>query len=218
MATDTKAPDALLLLTASCPFCPAVLAALGELVKVGRIGRLEIVNIEARPEVARHFEVRSVPWVRLGSFELDGLRSKAELEQWAQRAGTREGVALYLSELLAVGGLNKVIAHLTREPHDLDALLVLLANPDTDLHVQLGIAAVMEELRGTPALQAIVDQLGALLASPEPRLRGDACHYLALSENPRAIPHVRRLLTDPDPHVREVAQESLAALEQLAAD
>lgn len=218
MATDIKAPDALLLLTASCPFCPAVLAALGELVKAGRIGRLEVVNIEAHPEVAQHFGVRSVPWVRLGAFELDGLRSKAELEQWATRAGTREGVAQYLSELLATGGLNKVMAHLARAPHDLDALLVLLANPDTDLHVQLGIAAVMEELSGSATLQAAVDQLGTLVASPEPRLRGDACHYLALSGSQRAIPYVRRLLADPDPHVREVAHESLAALEGTAAD
>jgi HEAT repeat protein len=76
----------------------------------------------------------------------------------------------------------------------------------------------MEELRGTTALQAIVEQLGALVASPEPRLRGDACHYLALSESPHALPYVRRLLQDPDPQVREVAQESLATLEKLAAD
>lgn len=218
MSADTKAPDALMLLTASCPFCPTVLAALAELVKTGRIGRLEVVNIESHPEVAQHFGVRSVPWVRIGSFELDGLRSKAELEQWALRAGTREGVAQYLGELLATGGFNKVLAHLARVPQDLEALLLLLANPETDLHVQLGIAAVMEELQGSAALQSIVDQLGAFVTSPEPRLRGDACHYLALSGSPRAIPYVRQLLADPDPHVREVAQESLATLEKAAAE
>ncbi len=216
MPTDVPAPDALLLLTVHCPFCPTVLAALGELVKAGTIGRLEVVNIEAHPEVAAQHGVRSVPWVRLGAFELDGLRSRAELELWARRAGTREGLAEYLSELLATGGLKRVVAHVARDPQALEALLLLLANPSTSLHVQLGIGAVMEELRGTPVLQAAVDQLGALTRSEQPRVRGDACHYLALSLSADAIAYVQPLLADANADVREVARESLATLQTHA--
>jgi hypothetical protein len=215
-ADTVPTPDALLLLTTSCPFCPTVLQGLSELVKAGHIGRLEVVNIESHPEIARHHGVRSVPWVRLGPFELDGLRSQAELATWAKRAGTTDGMADYFGELLAAGGLNKVLELLQRDARGLEAVLLLLTRPDTTLHVQLGIGAIMEDLRGTAALQDSVDRLGALTTSDEPRLRGDAAHYLALSESPRAIAHVRRLLTDPNEHVREVAQESLATLEKLA--
>jgi thioredoxin-like negative regulator of GroEL len=216
MSPNDPAPDALLLLTSSCPFCPTVLAALGELVKTGTVGRLEVVNIESHPEVAKQHDVRSVPWVRLGPFELDGLRSKAELELWARRAGSREGLAEYLSELLSTGGLKRVVTHIAREPQALAALLLLLGNPDTSLHVQVGIGAVMEELRGTPALAAIIDELGTLTRNEEPRVRGDACHYLALSLSARAIPYVQSLLTDTNADVREVARESLAALQNHA--
>ncbi|UCH53206.1 MAG: HEAT repeat domain-containing protein [Pseudomonadota bacterium] len=209
-------PDALLLLTESCPFCPTVLQGLSELVKTGLIGRLEVVNIEAHPEVAREHGVRSVPWVRLGPFELDGLRSKAELETWAKRAGTNDGLADYFNELLASGGLHKVLTHLHRDASALEAVLVLLTRPDTNLHVQLGIGAIMEDLRGTPALRGLVDQLAALTTSDEPRLRGDAAHYLALSQSPRAVDLIRPLLKDADSNVREIAADSLHELEKHA--
>ena len=53
--------------------------------RTGDIGRLEVVNIGARPDIAQQFGVRTVPWVRLGPFELEGLRSPAELEAALQR-------------------------------------------------------------------------------------------------------------------------------------
>jgi thioredoxin-like negative regulator of GroEL len=208
------APNALLLLTKNCPFCPTVLQALSELVKAGSIGRLEVVNIESHPDVAAELGVRSVPWVRLGAFELDGLRSKAELELWAKRAGTREGLADYLNELLSSGGLGKALAYLRRDPDGLAAILLLLGRPETSLHVQVGIGAIMEELRGSDALRDLVDALGELTTRAEPRLRGDACHFLALSEAARAADYVRPLLADPDANVREIAADSLRTLEK----
>ena len=65
-----------MLLGTHCPYCPTVLKELGELVKSGVIGKLVVVNIEQHPEVARELGVRSVPWVRIGPFELEGLRSE----------------------------------------------------------------------------------------------------------------------------------------------
>lgn len=205
------APDALLLLTSACPFCPTVLKALGELVKGGRIGRLEVINLDRHPEAAQTYKARSVPWVRLGPYELDGLRSEAELKQWAERAGTPEGAAAYLSELLATGGLAKVTELVNQDGVHLDALALLVGDPETDLHVRLGIGALFEELQGERVLARLVDPLGALTASGEARTRADACHYLALTRDRRAIPYIEPLLDDRDAAVREVAQEGLAA-------
>jgi hypothetical protein len=51
--TGTDRLDALLLLASTCPYCPTVLAAPGDLVKSGDVGRLEVVNIGARPDIAQ---------------------------------------------------------------------------------------------------------------------------------------------------------------------
>ena len=70
--TKTK-PAALLLLGTHCPHCPQVLKALSELVKAGDIHKLEVVNVEQAPEIARELGVRGVPWIRVGEFTLTGM-------------------------------------------------------------------------------------------------------------------------------------------------
>lgn len=212
MSDPATVPDALLLMTSSCPHCPAVLQGLGELVKTGRIGRLEVINIEVRPEVAQALGVRGVPWLRIGPFQLEGLHTPAELKQWAERAGTPESMADYFRESLTTGKLAKVTAAIDEDPSRLDALLRLLADPATDLHVRVGIGAVIEGLSGSAALAQRIDQLGALTQAKDAHIRGDACHYLALTRDPRAKPYLERLLNDPEPQVRELAADGLAAL------
>jgi hypothetical protein len=189
-----------------------VLKALAELVKSGRIGRLEVINLDQHPEAAQTYKVRSVPWVRLGPYELDGLRSEAELQQWAERAGTPEGAAAYLSELLATGGLAKVTELVNQDDVHLDALALLVGDPETDLHVRLGIGALLEGMQGSPALARLIEPLAKLAESPQPRIRGDAAHFLALTRDARVRPILERLATDPDPSVRDVATESLEGL------
>ena len=210
--TQTPPPDALLLLTSTCPYCPAVLTALNDLVKKGDIGKLEVVNIGMHPEVARRQGVRTVPWVRLGPFELEGLRSPAELKQWVERAGTPEGLAEYFHELLKEGALPKVSAQAANNPAALDALLHLLGDPDTELTVRIGINAVFEGLEGNAALQRSVDALIALSNHRDAHIRGDAAHLLSLTHNPLAQSHLDRLLKDDIADVRDIAREGLERL------
>ena len=215
--TETTRPSALLLLTSTCPYCPIMLAALGELVKRGDLGRLEVVNIGAHPEVAQQHNVRTVPWVQLGVFELEGLRSPAELKQWVERAGTPEGLAEYFHELLKEGSLQKVSVQAARDPLVLDALLRLLGDADTELTVRIGINAVFEGLEGNPALQHSVAALIALSTHPDAHIRGDAAHLLSLSHSPEGLPHLQRLLQDEVADVREIAREGLERLASAAA-
>ena len=210
--TQISPPDALLLLTSTCPYCPAVLTALNDLVKKGDIGKLEVVNIGTHPDVARHYGVRTVPWVRLGPFELEGLRSPAELKQWVERAGTPEGLAEYFHELLKEGALPKVSAQAASNPAALDALLRLLGDPDTELTVRIGINAVFEGLEGNAALQRSVDALIALSSHRDAHIRGDAAHLLSLTHNPLAQSHLDRLLKDEIADVRDIAREGLERL------
>jgi hypothetical protein len=212
--TGTTRPSALLLLTSTCPYCPTVLAALSELVKRGDLGRLEVVNIGVHPEIAQQHNVRTVPWVQLGVFELEGLRSPAELKQWVERAGTATGLAEYFHELLKEGALLKVSTQVARDPAALDALLRLLGDADTELTVRIGISAVFEGLEGSPVLQRSVAALVTLSSHPDAHIRGDAAHLLSLTHSPDGLPHLQRLLQDEVADVREIAREGL---ERLAA-
>ncbi len=212
MTGEAAETEALLLVGSGCPHCAAVLAALGELVKQGEIARLEVINVTRRPSVAAELGVRSVPWLRLGPFELQGLLSLDELRQWLARAGTREGMAAYLAELLASGRLDQATAILRRQPAHFAALLDLLAEPDTALQVRIGIGAVMETFAGEPVLAEQVPRLCELSRHDDPRIRLDACHYLALSGAPAALDCLRACLDDDDAEVREEAREALAEL------
>lgn len=202
-------PDALFLLGTHCPHCPTVLQGLANLVKAGTLGSLKIVNIEQRGDIARELGVRTVPWVRIGAFELEGLRSEKELREWAVKATANTGMTDWLDELLSSGNIRKPLERIKSEPALMDALLELFTDPDTGLNIRIGISAIMEDLQGTETLSSIVNRLGELTRHEDARIRGDACHYLALSGDPAATAYIKPLLKDEDENVREVARESL---------
>ncbi len=207
--TELSPPDALLLMGRHCPYCPTVLQGLQALKAAGEIGTLETIVIEDNPELAAELGVRSVPWVRIGPYELAGLRSEQELREWAEKAGTEAGMANYLDELLSSGGLKKGMALVHSDPRAMQALLSLFGNPDTQLNTRIGISAIMEDLEGSEQLQGVIEQLGKLTKHAEASIRGDACYYLALSGSNKAAGLIKPLLADPDASVREIARESL---------
>ncbi len=212
MPSQPPRPDALLLLTSSCPHCPTVLAGLAELVKVGLIGRLEAVNIEVHPDVARKHGVRSVPWIRLGPFELEGLHAPAELRRWAERATEPHGLGEYFRELLKGGRLAKVTDFVRRQGQALAELLHLLDDPELEITVRIGINAVFEELEGDPLLAQAFEGLAPITTHANAQRRADAAHLLSLTHDLRAVPLLERLLDDTNADTREVAAEGLARL------
>lgn len=210
----TTPPEALLFITSQCGYCPSVLQSLAELVKQGRIGRLEVVNVEARADLAAHYNVRSVPWIRVGEFELQGMHSGAELERWLDRSGTPEGLMDYYSEQLAQGRLVAVIDTIRRNPAHLRALLSLAGRPDVDLTVRIGVSAVMEDFAGSKSVQQHLPEVIALSRHDDPTVRADACYFLALTGSPAAIPVLETLSEDAESTVREMAEDGLQELRE----
>ncbi len=207
------APEALLLIAPGCPHCPVVLEGLSTLVKEAVIGRLEVVNIAAQPERAQKLGVRSVPWTRIGALELEGLRSPEELRRWASQAGSEEGMAAYLNELLTAGRRQRVEDMIRQQPAHLGVLADLLGGEQTSINTRIGIMATFEELVGTGLNAAIVDRLGTLTESTDPRVRTDVCDALALTGSGKALPYLQACMTDPHPDVREAAQEAIESLD-----
>ncbi len=202
-------PDALLLLATGCPHCGAVLEGPGKLLKEGAIGRLEAVNVALLPERARELGVRSVPWTRIGPYELEGEQSPGELRRWAEGAGTVEGMAQYFYQLLISGRRARVEEMARREPRRLEALAHLLEDPETSMAVRLGIGAVLEELQGSGISEVMIPRLGALTRHQDARIRADACHFLSLIGGSQVLPYLRACLADADREVREIAAEAL---------
>ena len=215
--TDNKKqtpPDALLLMGTHCPYCPTMLQSLKSLQAAGVIGKLEAINIEEHPDAAQAAGVRSVPWVRIGPFDLEGLRSEQELREWAEKAGTEAGVAAWLEELLATGKVKTVEEQLKRDPDILAVLLSLFADTDTQMNTRIGISAIIEGLEGSDQLKGQVDKLAEMLSHPDAGIRGDACHFLSLTALPRAKVLIAPLLDDPEQDVRMLAKDSIEHLEK----
>ncbi len=211
---ENRPPDATIIVGTHCPHCPVVLASLAEMLKAGTIGRLEAVNLEARPDVAEALGVRSVPWIRIGPFTLTGAYRRPELEAWVEKAGSVEGQADYLAEMLGSGQLDAAEKFVRETPGSMVALIHLLADPQQKINVKSGLGVIFESLEGSPELAAAVDALGKLVESPSVEVRADACHYLGLTHAPAARPYLERCLKDDDADVREIAEESLALLQQ----
>lgn len=199
----------LLFIATGCQHCPSVLLALGELIKEGSIAELEVVNLQQSPDRAAELKVRSVPWVKIGPFELVGLRSKSELKQWIDRVNEPQAMADYYGELMTTGEIDKVIELVNKSPETFTALINLMANPETTLSVRIGVGAIVEDFTGSDILKQNIKQLGKYTQDKDARVRNDACFYLGLSQDKTAEPYIRPLLESEDAETREIAEEAL---------
>jgi HEAT repeat protein len=189
-----------------------VLESLTQQLKQGKLARLDAVNIVNSPEVAQQLGVRSVPWTRIGHFELDGALSPKEVTEWVKQATEGNGVDNYFSESLAAQRSDKVISWLDDRPEDLKTLLQLQQDETTPMAARIGIGVVMEQLEGDPRLSHALPTLTALASSPQANIRADTAHYLGLTHHPEAKSVLSVLLNDSHPDVREIAVESLDLL------
>jgi hypothetical protein len=206
------APDALLLLATGCAHCPVVLEGLSQLLKQGRIGRLEAVNIVEHPEAAQAVGTRSVPWTRIGPFELEGALTPAELARWVELAQNEQGFGAYYSHLLETRRPHKVSELIKQHPASLTQLIELLNDEETPMSARIGVGVVMEELEGDPVLTQGLEVMSDLSESDQANIRADATHFLGLTRDPAAEAPIRQRLDDANPDVREIAEEALLML------
>jgi glutaredoxin len=211
-------PDATLFVASQCPHCPTVLRAMSELVKAGKIRQLQVFNVEHAGEEAARHGVRSVPWIRIGPFELTGLHSERELAQWVERTASPRGQADYLAELISHGQLTEAGAFLRRDPVHRQGLVELLGDPATELSIRIGVGALLEELASTDFMPSLLPDLVRLTRYQDARIRGDAAHYLALSGDASVVKELQGLEDDPDAEVREIVAEGLATLADRAGE
>lgn len=209
MLSGSSAPDALLLMTGGCPHCPAALQALTVLLKEGAIGRLEVINVALHIEEAESRGVQSVPWIRIGPFEVEGAATPAKLRELARGVNDDGVFDAWLLETLKSGKRRKFEELVKQDPQRIHALARLMKNPEASMAIRLGIGAVLEELQGTGFTEPLMTDLAGMLASDDRLLRADACHFLTLIGGEAIRPHMLACVDDADPEIREMAQEWL---------
>ena len=215
----TTAPDALMLLSSHCAHCPGVLESLTKLIKAGDIGKLKVINLEQHPEAMQTYNTRSVPWVRIGTYELTGAQTLEALKQRAEWAlkDQQDGGDNQLAEfdfLLSDGQVNTVIDTIKKNPQAMQTIMTLLGDSGTVLSSRIGIGVVIEELAESDQelLQSHIRDLAKLTEHSDPRIRADAYHYLAMIDDKRIIPLLEKGKSDKDAEVREIVIDSLQEL------
>jgi hypothetical protein len=210
-----SSPTVLMLMGTQCTYCGPMMQMLVELMKSGQLAELRVVNIEDDPELARQHGVRSVPWLQIGPFELAGSRSKQELLLWIGRASSFEGVSDYLEEVLSEGKLDYAHKLIQRYPQALENVIDLMADPEAKINVRLGVGVIIEDMAVSEEFKTVIPRLIKYLSNEDARIRGDACHYLSLTKNTSYVPEIKKLLSDKNEEVREIAQDSLDELLEL---
>lgn len=206
---NLKSSTVLMLMGTQCAYCGPMMQILTEIMKAGQLSDLRIVNIEDNPQLAADLGVRSVPWLQIGPFELLGSRSKQEIVQWLQRAGSFDGISDYIEEVLLEGNIKAVEKLLQRYPQALENVIDLMADPEAKINVRLGVGVIIEELAESESFKAVIPRLIEYLSAQDARIRGDACHYLSLTKDRIYIAEIKKLLSDESDEVREIAQDSL---------
>lgn len=212
MTKQTAAPNVLMLLSTGCSHCPAVLNILTDLLKSGQIRKLEAINIFEQPDIAQQYNVRSVPWLKIGDIELSGSQNKAEILRAILQSSSDTGLIEHYDGLLNNGQLQEVIEHIQNNTQHLPLLLEMLQDEQIKISVQIGIGAIMEEFAETPTLIALIPALTDLTKHPLSRVRNDACFYLSLTAVPEVKPIITALLNDSDKEVQETANDCLEDL------
>jgi glutaredoxin len=205
-------PEALLFVTPGCPHCAAVLRGLDDLLQEELIGNLTVIDAVEHPEQAKKYGVRAAPWLRLGPFTLTGEHSPAELRRWAKLANSKVGTLNYVEYLLKQGGYRQAAAFLDENKSLLGPLLAIVADPEAELQVRLGVSALLEAKARTPALQELLPQLIELSRHADHRVRADACHLLGLTGSAAAHDSIAACLGDAHADVREIAAEAMEEL------
>ncbi len=116
-----------------------------------------------------------------------------------------------IADFLDMGHVENIVAMFKQEPRYYQWTGLLLQ--DERFAVRLGVSVLFEYLVETRPHQVklAVPSLAEALKSDLPRVRGEAVSVLGIIGTPTALAHVRTMVDDPDPQVREVARDVLAA-------
>jgi len=211
----SKPADVLVLIAATCPHCPQVVRAAIILAIIQPLITVSVVDAVHFSDLAERYKVKSTPTIIInGGMTIVG---QMGLEQLAARLLTAVGDASLTSVLdsMIKSGRAEAAAELICREKQPKAIMPIYMSKE--FSTRMGALVTMEEaLQINPrVLDDIVEDLTPLLFQEEIGLRGDTAELLGKIGNPVCMPALRKAAEDPDPDVREAAQEALKIVEAI---
>lgn len=210
--SHSSSVEVLLFTTAQCPHCPSIKQIFQELAIARPELDLRIYDLGKHTELANQYQVRSVPWFRIGDFEFQGLHSKSDITYWLEHAHDDNTVRRYIVDNLNEGQLTQIDRLIRQHPDWLGIAIHLLADMDAPMQARIGLGALLEGMQNDPLLIPILPVLIEFSRHKDHNIRGDACHYLGLINSEESRQALQACLDDENPDVREIAQDSLQEL------
>jgi hypothetical protein len=209
----SKPAHILVLIAATCPHCPQVVRAAITLAVIQPLITLSVVDAVHFSDLAERYKVKSTPMTIIN----DGMTIVGQIgvEQLATKLMSAVGASSLtpiLDSMIKSGRAEDAAELICRDSRPKDIVPLYLSK---EFSARMGALLTMEEaLQINPRiLDDIVEDLTPLLFKEEIGLRGDTAELLGKIGNPVSIPALRKAVEDPDPDVREAAQEALEILE-----
>lgn len=213
--TTPSTPSCLVAISSHCPHCKSLINQLCKLSKDALISPLEIINIEAQPQFAEQYNIKTVPWFKLDGMIFHGLYTETELKHWANIANTENGYKEYITTKIDTGNLDLVANFITTHQSSTEFLPKLLSDLELSLQHKLGLGAVLETISTTDFYKKLIPPFQKLLQHDDQRIRCDIIYYLGLSEKIEVKELLVPYLDDPHADVRDIALETIEELEGL---
>ncbi len=199
-----------ILVAPTCPNCPLVVRACGEVASQRPEIELVIIDVQYFTDLAR--SVRSVPTVIVdGTHTVVGMISADGLRELLQSREAPDYPVKTLASMIDNGRAEEA-APLLADERGQASLATLLG--DGTLQQRMGLMLAVEAAldRDPHVLDGAVPLLLPLLETGDATVRGDTADLLGQIGAPGARQALKQLLSDENPDVREVAAESLEML------
>jgi hypothetical protein len=209
----SKPADVLVLIAAACPHCPQVVRAALTLAVIQPLITVWVVDAVQFPDLAERYKVKSTPTTIINEgMTIVGQIGIEQLSDRLKSAVEDSSLTAILDSMIKSGRAEDAAELICREKQPKAIIPIYLSN---EFSVRMGALVTMEEaLQIDPRIMDdIVEDLTPLLFQEEIGLRGDTAELLGKIGNPASIPALRKAAEDPDPDVREAAQEALEILE-----
>ncbi|MCA1961503.1 MAG: thioredoxin family protein [Desulfomonile sp.] len=198
----------------ACPHCPEVVRKLLSTAVCAPSLTVTVVDAVEHGDLAERYKVKATPTVIFNeAATLVGRITDAQIVDEALRGSAQAPLTAVIESMIAAGRAEDAAELMVREGQ---TRAILPIYQSSELAHRIGALVAMEEALTVDArsLDPILDELCALLAHEDARLRGDTADILGKIGNRRAVPALRKLVDDPDPDVAEAASEALELLER----
>lgn len=192
-----------------CNVCPQMEHLFQDMHQNGTVSSLQIMDVTEHAELAKKFNIRSVPYYLINGIAFTGLKSRTEIESLLKQDAVGNW-AEKINEDLAQGMLEEVEQGIRDDNTARDAMLNLLKDDSTPLVVRIGLTAIIESVVTSGVLTHYEQAFIRLAEHEDERIATDGLYYLYLLSTPGSLAKLERIAETGRPALRSEAGELLS--------